>query len=163
MLSYEYKPKQWLWRAIVGNSVYFVKDSRTLMTNGILSGVEVEYMLDSNFSVTSAFRPLFATNSLEIGFGFGAKYRFVGKKSRLVPFVGFGLTPSVFMPTTASSKPHFNLGLRPTAGFEYFVARNLALGIEAALNPSFVMGGGTKNTMEATVEVLLGVTFLTGL
>ncbi|MEI6806812.1 MAG: hypothetical protein WCK49_09960 [Myxococcaceae bacterium] len=159
IFSYEYKPTQWLVRGIVGNSIYFVKDSRTIVDNNIVSGVEFEYMMDSNWSLISAARPLFAINSLSLEFGLGAKYRFVNHQSPFVPFVSLALTPSVFFPTTASSKPHFNLGLRPTAGFEYFVGNDLALGIEAAFNPSFVMGGGTTKTLEATFEILTGATF----
>lgn len=159
--AYEYKANEWLIRGVLGGAVYFVQDNSTRLGAGsILTGVEAEYLLSPRFSVTGAFRPLFATNSMSLGFGAGVKYRFADKDVPIVPFVSVALTPSVFIPTSTSGpKSHFNLGLRPTAGFEYFVARDLALGIEAALNPSFVMGSGTSRTMEASFEVLAGATW----
>ena len=159
VLAYEYKPGEWILRAVLGKSVYFVQDPMTHVSDGILSGVEVEYLLSPNWSVQGAVRPLFSSMSVILGFGIGAKYRFVNKDSPLIPFVSLGLTPYVYIPTTAYSKAHFDLGLRPTGGFEYFVARDLALGLEAALNPSFVMGGATSNVMEASFEVLVGATW----
>lgn len=158
--AYEYKPGEWLLRGVLGRAVYFAQDLTTpVILDNILAGLEVEYMLGSKLSVTGALRPLFANNSVSLGFGAGAKYRFVNKEVPLIPFVSLALTPSVYIPTISYAKSHFNLGLRPTAGFEYFVARDLCLGIEAAMNPSFVMGGGTTNTMEASFEVLAGATW----
>lgn len=157
--AYEYKPGEWLLRGVLGKAVYFAQDPATKIDNNILAGVEVEYMLGSKLSLTGALRPLFANNSVSLGFGAGAKYRFVNREVPLIPFVSLQLTPSVYIPTVSYAKSHFNLGLRPTAGFEYFVARDLCLGIEAAMNPSFVMGGGTSNTMEASFEVLAGATW----
>ena len=158
-LAYEYKPNEWLLRAVLGEAVYFVQDSTSSIGNNLLAGVELEYMMGSKFSLTGAMRPLFATSSVVLGFGFGAKYRFVNKEVPLIPFVSLALTPSIYIPTTAFGRSHFNLGLRPTAGFEYFVARDLALGIEAALNPSFLISGGTTNAMECSFEVLAGATW----
>lgn len=157
--SYEYKPAEWLIRGVLGNAVYFVQDPNTNIGNNILLGVEVEYMLSSNLSVTGALRPLFAKQAVVLGFGAGAKYRFFSREMPLVPFVSLGLTPSVYISTSSYGSSHFNLGLRPTGGFEYFVSRDLSLGLEAVLNPSFVMGGNTSNVMESSVEVLLGATW----
>jgi hypothetical protein len=157
--AYQYKPGEWLLRGVLGEAVYFAKDPASNIGHNIMAGVELEYMLGSKFSVTGAFRPLFAEGSLSLGFGAGAKYRFVNKEVPLIPFVSLQLTPSIYVPTVGYAKSHFNLGFRPTAGFEYFIARDLSLGIEAALNPSFVMGGGTGNAMEASFEVLAGATW----
>ncbi len=157
--AYQYKPGEWLLRGILGKSVVFVQDPMTQIDTNILTGLEVEYMVGPKLSVTGAVRPLFAVRSVSLGFGAGAKYRFVNKEVPLISFVSLQLTPSAYIPTTTGVKSHFNLGLRPTAGFEYFVARDLVLGIEAALNPSFVMGGGTTNNMEASFEVLASATW----
>lgn len=157
--AYEYKPGEWLLRGILGKAVYFVQDNTTDIGDNILTGVELEYMLGSKFSITGGIRPLLAVGSVSLGFGAGAKYRFVNKEVPLIPFVSLAVTPSVYIPTNSYGSSHFNFGFRPTAGFEYFVARDLSLGIEAALNPSFVMGGGTRNTMEASFEVLAGATW----
>jgi hypothetical protein len=155
--AYEYKPGEWLLRGVLGKAVYFAQDLMTNVGDNILTGVEFEYMLSPKFSITGAARPLFAVGSVSLGFGAGAKYRFVNKEVPLIPFVSLALTPSVYIPTN-SGRPHFNCGFRPTAGFEYFVARDLSLGIEAALNPNFVMGGGASG-MEASFEVLAGATW----
>ena len=159
VFAYQYDSGEWLLRGLLGKSVYFVQDQMTQIDDNILSGIELEYMLNSNLSVLGALRPLFSSRSVILGFGAGVKYRFMNSDSPLIPFVSVGLTPYVYIPTVTYLKSHFDFGLRPTGGFEYFVARNLALGIEAAINPSFVMGGGTRNTMEASFEVLVGATW----
>ncbi|MEI6805213.1 MAG: hypothetical protein WCK49_01735 [Myxococcaceae bacterium] len=150
--AYEYKSGEWLLRAVLGKAVYFVQADKTVIGDNILTGVELEYMLDPKFSLTGAVRPLFAVGSVNLGFGAGAKYRFVNKEVPLIPFVSLALTPSVYIPTVGEGSSYFNLGIRPTAGFEYFVARDLSLGIEVALNPNFIK-------RDTSFEVLAGATW----
>ncbi|MES2503522.1 MAG: hypothetical protein V4534_01460 [Myxococcota bacterium] len=158
--AYEYQPGEWLMRGVLGNSIYFIQDSSTGIGDNIVAGIEVETMLDRNWSVGGAFKPTFANNRLALGLGASAKYRFVNKDNPLIPFVSLGLAPSLMIPTIGDgARVHFNLGIRPTAGFEYFVTRDLALGLETAMTPSFLFGKGTTNVMEASIEVLVGATW----
>ncbi|MBH1988964.1 MAG: hypothetical protein I8H75_05210 [Myxococcaceae bacterium] len=157
--SYEYKPGDWLLHAVLGRSVTFVRDDATTIGQNILAGLEGEYMLSPRWSVTAAIRPTFGESAVLFGLGVGGKYRWIHAQTPLVPFAAFALTPSFYIPTVDGFKGHFNLGFRPSGGFEYFVSRDLSLGLEAALTPSFVFGGNTRNTLEASIEVLAGATW----
>ncbi len=157
--AYEYKAGQWLLKGLMGKSVYFAQDPMTNVSDAILTGFEFDYVLRPQWSVGAGIRPLFGTNVVVLGFTAHGKYRFVNKDMPLVPYLSFAIAPSFMIPTRSNFNSHFNLGFRPAVGFEYFVARDLALGLEAGMTPSFLFGKGTSNTMEATFEVLAGVTW----
>jgi hypothetical protein len=143
----------------MGKAVYFAQDQTTNVSDSILTGFEFDYVLRPQWSIGAGIRPMFGTNVVVLGFTAHGKYRFVNKDMPLVPYLSFAIAPSFMIPTRSNFNSHFNLGFRPAVGFEYFVARDLALGLEAGMTPSFLFGKGTSNTMEATFEVLAGVTW----
>ncbi len=160
--AYEYKAGQWLLKGLMGKSVYFAQDpsmGQIGVADTIQTGFEFDYILRPQWSIGAGIRPMFGTNVVVLGFTAHGKYRFVSKDMPLVPYLSFAVAPSFLIPTRSNYNSHFNLGFRPAVGFEYFVARDLALGLEAGITPSFLFGKGTTNTMEATFEVLAGVTW----
>ncbi|MBL4819170.1 MAG: outer membrane beta-barrel protein [Deltaproteobacteria bacterium] len=158
--AYHFKAGEVWMRGLLGQVVYFAQDSSTQINTGAIEmSLEADYMFDSNWSVGGTFRPLFAPQRVVLGFGAHAKYRMVKKELPVVPYASFGVIPSFMIATNPGGKGHFNLGLRPAAGLEYFITRNLALGLEAGITPSFIFGSGTRNTMEATFDILFGATW----
>ena len=158
--AYEFKAGEIWIRGLLGETVYFAQDRQTsIQTGAIEVSMEVDYMLDSAWSLGATFRPAFAVNRVVLGFGAHGKYRMVKKDFPVVPYASFGVIPSFMIATDTNGKSHFNLGLRPAGGLEYFVSRNLALGLEAGVTPSFVFGGKTTNMMEATFDILFGATW----
>lgn len=161
LAAYELKRNDWLLRGVTGASINVVREdsaSRRTPGAGGMVGAEVEYVFDAGWSFTGAVRPVFAPDFVDLGFGLGAKYRWTTAAAPFIPYASLSLTPAVLIPVSASGSSHFNLGIRPSLGCDYFVMRDLALGLEAALEPSYLFGSGFRS-LELTIDIVLGVTW----
>jgi hypothetical protein len=158
--AYDLQPGNWLIRGVIGGSINVVREdsaSRPTPGAGAMVGFETEYMFDQNWTVLGAIRPVFAPGFVDLGFGLGAKYRWTDVGIPFIPFASVALTPAILIPT-GDAKSHFNLGLRPSIGCDYFVMRDLAFGLEAALEPSYLFGSGYRS-VELSIDILLGITW----
>ena len=155
--AYDFNPGDFLVRGVLGSSVNVVHADGT-PDAGMVLGLEAEYMLAPKVSLTGAIRPVLSGGFIDLGFGIGAKYRWTREVLPFIPYVSVAMTPAFLIPTHAGQSMHFNWGLRPTAGCDYFVMRDLAVGLELALEPSYLFGSSGKN-LEVSVDALLGITW----
>lgn len=159
--AYDFTAGDFLLRGFVGGSINVIsedgKSEKTPDAGGILS-LDLEYMLTDAWSVSGSIRPMFAKLFVDLGFAAGVKYRFASNSVPFIPYVGVALTPALLFPIDVG-RDHFNLGLRALGGCDYFLMRDLAFGVELALEPSYVIYGAKYHKFELTVEALVGLTW----
>jgi hypothetical protein len=148
-----------LLRPVVGVSVNTIRlDVATKSTPpaGLLMGLDVDYSIDGAWNVTGSLHPMFADGFLDTRLGLGAKYRVVQLEAPFIPYASL-------MATTALGTPlgygdlHWNVGGRLAAGVDYFVMRDLAVGVEIAAEGSVL--AIPLVTGELSAEALLGFTW----
>jgi hypothetical protein len=162
LLAYEINPGDWLLKGVVGPSINLIhEDTATRATPGAGAtlGLELDYMFDNSWSVSGAIRPMLAPGFIDLGFGIGAKYRWTQLDMPFIAFASVSITPAILIPVNNPGTAHFNLGLRPTAGCDYFVMRDLSVGVELAVEPSILFGSSYHRRIELTVEMLVGATW----
>lgn len=159
--AYEFSSGKFFLRGVVGpgvNVVRFDEDpNQTTPGAGLILGVEGEYVLDKPWSLIGGVRPSFSPGYVDIGFGAGAKYRWSDLGIPLHVYAALELTPAVLVPTSIGTA-HFNLGLRPSFGVDYFLMRDLVLGTQVAFEPSLLWNAPIRS-VEATVEFLFGLMY----
>lgn len=153
--AYEYHAQDVLLRFVTGPNVNFVREEATTPGTGFLIGIEGEYMLDSTWGAFGAFKPVFYPDYMELSLDVGVHYRFVDAQTPFAFNMGVSLVPSVLF-SSVTGVTHWNLGLRPELGFDYYVMRELAIGFEVGLTPSLLLNSDVRR-FEAAVDVLLGV------
>jgi hypothetical protein len=116
---------------------------------------EAEYVVSQPWSLIGGFRPTFSAGSIDLKFGAGAKYRWADLGMPIILYSALELTPAVLLPTNGAST-HFNIGLRPSFGLDYFVMGDLVLGAQLALDPSFLVTDRFRG-FEASIEFLFGI------
>lgn len=105
--------------------------------------VNLDYVFDHNFNFFGSFVPQFGSGSVNFLFRAGAKYRINFADAPYVAYVSLALTPSFLLPT--SSEPtHFNLGLSPGVGLNYFIMSKFMVGAHVHFNPSVAFVDGDK-------------------
>ena len=162
LLAYEINAGNWLLKGVVGPSINLIHEDTTTRETpgaGAILGLELDYMLDNSWSVGGAIRPMLTPGFIDLGFGIGAKYRWTQLEMPLIPFVSVSITPAILIPVNGPGTAHINLGLRPTVGCDYFVMRDLSVGVELALEPSILFGSSYHRRIELTVEALAGATW----
>ena len=155
--AYDLRPGDWLIRGVTGASINVVREDTVTTTTpgaGAILGVEAEYMFDNFWAVTGAIRPVVAPGFVDLGFGIGAKYRWTSVVAPFIPYASIAITPAVLIPTDIGGA-HFNLGLRPTIGCDYFVMRDLAMGFEVAMEPSALFGAIRR--FELSIDIMFGI------
>ena len=159
--AYDFTAGDFLLRGFGGGSINVIhedgKSERTPGAGGIFS-LDLEYMLTEAWSVSGSIRPMFAPLFVDLGFAAGVKYRFTNNSVPFIPYIGAALNPAALIPINVG-RGHFNLGLRALGGCDYFLMRDLAFGIELALEPSYVISGAKYRKFELTVDVLVGLTW----
>lgn len=157
--AYSVAPGDILVRPVVGASVNVLRFSaatRATPQGGMVLGVDVDYVFDGPLAFVGAFRPTLSPSFLDANLGLGAKYRVVQLGAPFIPYASA-------MATTALGGPlghgdvHFNVGLRGAGGIDYFVMRNLAVGLEMSAEVSHLFNPGPA--LEASTEILAGVTW----
>ena len=157
--AYTVEPGDVLVRPVVGASVNVMRlpaATRATPQGGMVLGIDVDWSWDGALSLTGAFRPVLSPNYLDGNLGVGAKYRLVQLNAPFLPYGSLMATTALGGPLGAGDI-HVNAGLRLAGGVDYFVMRNLAVGLEMAaeLSQLFTPIGRP----EASTEILAGVTW----
>jgi len=123
---------------------------------GMLTGVDVDYSLDGAWNLAFAYRPALSPGFVDHGVGLGVKYRVVQLEAPFIPYVA-GLASTSFGAPLGYGDLHVRLGARAAGGIDYFVLRNLALGLELGAE----LGGLVTPLpqLELTTTVLAGLTW----
>jgi len=148
-----------LIRPVAGASVNvlrFSAASRATPQGGMVLGVDFDYVFDDALAFTGAFRPVFSPNYVDGNVGAGIKYRVVQLGAPFIPYGSAMLTTALGGPFGAGDL-HWNAGVRVAGGVDYWVMRNLAVGLEMAAEVSALFV--PVATAEASTEILAGVTW----
>jgi hypothetical protein len=157
--AYSIKGGELLVRPVLGASVNvsrFSAATRATPEGGLLVGVDLDYAIDENWGVTGGLRPVFAPDFVDAGLLVGGKYRVTQLQAPFIPYGALALTTAAGFPTR-NGDLHFNLGLRPAFGIDYFVMRDLAVGLEVGWDASGLFWPAMA--LEVSSEALLGVTW----
>lgn len=157
--AYTVAPGDVLIRGVTGASVNVARlDVATKATPpaGLVLGVDLDWSIDGPLAFAASLHPVFSPGFVDANLGVGVKYRVLQLEA---PFIPFG----VAQVTTAVGGPlgygdvHFNVGARVGGGVEYFVMRDLAVGVEIGTELSALLA--PLNAAEWTTEALVGVTW----
>lgn len=105
--------------------------------------VNLDYAFDNKIGFFGSFVPHFGAGSIAFGFMAGAKYRFTEFDAPYIPYVSLALAPSILFPMT-EAPTHFNLGLTPGVGMNFFVMAKFMVGAHVLFNPSIAFIDGDK-------------------
>jgi len=159
--AYEFSTGKVFVRGAVGPMInvfrYDAIPEQASPSGGLMLSGEVEYVVSKPWSLIGAFRPTFATGAVDLEFGVGGKYRWDNLDVPLVFYTSVELTPALLVPTNGANT-HFNLGIRPGAGLDYFVMHNLVVGAQLAVNPSILVDQQFRS-FEASIEFLFSVMY----
>jgi len=146
-------------KPVVGASVNVLRlevATRETSPGGLVLGFDFDYSFDGPWNVTATFRPSLWPGYVDGQAGVGVKYRVVQLEAPFIPYASAMVMGALGGPLRFGA-PHVNAGVRAAAGVDYFVMRNLAVGLEAA-----VEGSGLFWPLlwpEASAEVVAGVTW----
>jgi|SRR5579871_4933038 len=104
---------------------------------------QIDYAIDRNFGVFANFIPQFSGDSLAFQLKGGAKYWFSFLDAPYVPYVSLALT-NIFMFPMGRVPNHYNIGLSPGTGVNFFVLANFLVGAHVHFNPSIAFADGEK-------------------
>lgn len=104
--------------------------------------VSMDYAFDKNIGLFGSFIPSFAAGSMGFGLRAGAKYWFTFLDAPLYPYVSLALSPAFLLPFKEVN--HFNIGLSPGVGLNYFVLAKFMVGAHIHMNPSIAFADGDK-------------------
>jgi hypothetical protein len=148
-----------LVRPVVGAQVNVLRldvATRETPMGAMLMGVDLDYSFTGDWNLTGTIRPGFSPGFVDATTGVGVKYRLVQLETPYIPYASGMLVGSIGGPLRFGA-PHLNAGFRGAIGMDYFVMRNLAVGIEAAADSSIL--AWPMFWLEASTEVLLGVSW----
>jgi hypothetical protein len=157
--AYTVEPGDLLIRPVAGatvNVLRFPAATRATPQGGMVLGVDVDYVFDGPLAFTAAFRPALSPNYIDGNLGVGVKYRAVQLGAPFIPYASGMLTTAVGGPLGAGAL-HVNAGARVAGGVDYFVMRNLAVGLELAVEGSGLFVPVVQP--EASAEILAGVSW----
>ncbi|MBI1947012.1 MAG: hypothetical protein HYS27_15050 [Deltaproteobacteria bacterium] len=157
--AYTVKPGDLLLRPVAGasvNAMRFSAATRATPQGGMLLGVDFDWSFDGALAFTAALRPVVSPGYLDVNLGLGAKYRLVQLGAPFIPYGSAMLTSAVGGPF-GHGDVHWNEGIKLAGGVDYFVVRNLAVGLEVAVEGSTLLN--PVFTPEVSTELLAGVTF----
>ncbi len=158
-VAYTVKPGDLLLRPVAGasvNAMRFAAATRATPQGGMLLGVDFDWSFDGALAFTAALRPVVSPGFLDVNLGLGAKYRLVQLGAPFIPYGSAMLTSAVGGPF-GHGDLHWNEGVKLAGGVDYFVVRNLAVGLEVAVEGSALVN--PVLTPELSTELLAGVTF----
>lgn len=148
-----------LVRPVVGASVNVLRlDVATRETPpfGMLLGVDVDYSFTGDWNVTAGLRPVLAPGFLDTGLLLGAKYRWVQLQAPFIPYASAALSTALGFPL-GYGDVHVNAGGRVAVGVDYFVLRDLAVGLEVGAEASGLFT--PIGALEVTTDALIGLTW----
>ncbi len=159
LASYTVEPGDVLVRPVAGASVNVVRlpaATRATPQGGMVLGLDIDWSWDGAWSLAAAVRPVLSPNYLDGSIGIGAKYRLVQLNAPFLPYASLLATTALGGPLGAGDL-HVNGGARLAGGVDYFVMRNLAIGLEMAAEVSYLFTPIARP--EASSEILVGVTW----
>jgi hypothetical protein len=118
--------------------------------------MNVDYAIDKNIGVFGSLIPLFSSESVAFLIRAGAKYWLTDLDIPFIPYASLALTPSFFIPGGAPN--HFNIGISPGIGANYFVLAKLLVGAHVNFDPSMAFADGDKK-FEFSVMSYFDVTY----
>lgn len=148
-----------LMRPVVGASLNVLRldvATRATPPGGMLMGVDLDYSFDGPWNLTATFRPVLSPGFVDANVGVGVKYRLTQLGAPFIPYASGMLLTAVGAPFRFGA-PHVNVGARAAAGVDYFVMRNLALGVEMAIDASLL--AYPLLFVESSAEILAGLTW----
>lgn len=157
--AYTVGPGEILVRPVAGASVNVLRyaaATRATPQGGMILGVDADVVVDGPLAMTVAFRPVLSSDYVDLNLGVGAKYRLVQLGAPFIPYGAVMATAAVGGPLGAGAL-HINAGARVGGGMDYFVTRNLAVGLELGLEISALLLPTLRP--EATADVLAGVSW----
>lgn len=157
--AYSVKAGDLLVRPVAGASVNVVRfpaATRATPQGGMLLGVDLDWSFDGALAFTGALRPVLSPGYVDMNLGLGAKYRLVQLGAPFIPYGSAMLTSALGGPV-GHGDLHWNEGLRLAGGVDYFVMRDLAVGLEMAAEGSLLFVPVV--TPEVSTELLAAVTF----
>lgn len=157
--AYTVSPGDLLVRPVVGASVNVVRlkaATRDTPQGGMLLGVDLDWSFDGAWALTAAFRPVLSSDYVDANLGVGAKYRVIQLNAPFIPYASLMATTAVGGPVGFGDL-HVNAGLRLAGGVDYWVMRDLAVGLEMAAETSALFVPITQP--EVSTEILAGVTW----
>ena len=104
----------------------------------------------------TSLRPTLSPGFVDTNVGVGAKYRVLALDAPFIPFAMAQVTTALGGPL-GYGDVHWNVGARLGGGVDYFVMRDLAVGVE--IGSEFSVLAVPLLAPEWTTEVLLGVTW----
>lgn len=104
--------------------------------------LSMDYAIDKNIGIFASFIPSFAGGSVGLGLRGGAKYWFTVLDAPLYPYVSLALSPAFLLPFKEVN--HFNIGLSPGVGLNYFLLAKFMVGAHIHMNPSVAFAGGEQ-------------------
>lgn len=158
--AYDFQPGDWFLKPIVGSKVNVVRYDRVTRQTpqaGMWLGLELDYMMDISWGPTGGLHILLAPGFVDAEAVLGVKYRFIETGAPYIPYAAISVSNSFLFPTAVGAF-HWNVGLKPALGLDYFVMRNFAVGLEIGARPSLLIAS-TMRKLEFSVEALLGITW----
>jgi hypothetical protein len=148
-----------LVKGIAGASVNVARlDVATKATPpaGLLLGADVDWSFDGSWSLAASFRPVLSPGFVDGGVGVGARYRLLQLDAPFIPFAVAQVTTAVGGPL-GYGDVHVNLGARVGGGVDYWVMRDLAVGVEISTEASGLLL--PLPTAEWSTDALVGLTW----
>lgn len=146
-------------RPVAGASINVLRlevATRETSPGGLVLGLDFDYSFDGPWNVTAMFRPSMWPGYVDTQAGVGVKYRVVQLDAPFIPYGSAMVTGALGGPLRYGA-PHVNFGTRLAAGVDYFVMRNLAVGVEAGVEGSVLFW--PLLWPETSAELLAGVSW----
>jgi hypothetical protein len=128
-------------KAVTGASVNVARlDVATKATPpaGLLLGADVDWSFDGAWSAVASLRPVFSPGFLDGNVGVGARYRVLSLDAPFIPFAVAQVTTALGGPVGFGDL-HVNVGARLGGGVDYWVMRDLAVGVEISTECSALL------------------------
>ncbi|MDP2340297.1 MAG: hypothetical protein Q8O67_05015 [Deltaproteobacteria bacterium] len=157
--AYTVKPGELLIKGLTGASINVARlnvATKATPPAGMVLGVDLDWSFDGNWALMTSLRPVLSPGFIDGNLAVGARYRVLQLDAPLIPWASAQVVTALGAPLGYGDL-HVNVGARVGGGVDYFVMRDLAVGVEVATEGSVLMApllGG-----EASTEVLVGVTW----
>jgi len=157
--AYTVRPGDLLVKGVTGAGVNVARlnvATKATPPAGMVLGADLDWSFDGEWSLVSSLRPTFSPGFVDANLGVGAKYRVLSLEAPFIPFAMAQVTTALGGPL-GYGDAHVNVGARLGGGVDYFVMRDLAVGVEIGSELSLL--ATPLLAPEWTTEVLIGVTW----
>jgi hypothetical protein len=123
---------------------------------GLSLGADVDWSFDGSWSLALSLRPVLSPGFVDGNVGLGARYRLLQLDAPFIPFAVAQVTTAVGGPM-GYGDVHVNVGARVGGGVDYWVMRDLAVGVEIGTDASALLT--PLVAPEWSTDALVGVTW----